>query len=957
MTQYVTTASLRKAVDSGNWFTVKALLNKRHVSKDVIEKSGLLHKLVTSTDISLTLMKDIVDKICSHHVDLNSLDEGGMGVLHRLCMSSDTEHDDILFLLLKKGVNINLTNIDNDTPLHVAAKCGSWRMMIALLRRGAKGGVANKEKRTVLHIFAEYFPSLKTLSQKYIDNIFTLLKKTSLHIDAVDCEGNTALHVAVGRGKSLIAEKLLTIGARADVVDADGRTVLHIMATQTHEYSSSFLMQIVKCGAKLEIKDCAGNTAFHLASIYENWHFLEMFTDTFVSKTDDNQIHFSFNDELRAAVEGRRWHVVKWMVKYSTDINKPDSQGLTLLQTLAQFNSDKNVDEAFSLLVDRGADFTVQTKDGENLLQFSIRHNNWLVAERLVRIGFGFCELDSEERLGLLQRLLEQKAKQPTSLFILLCNNAANITVRTQSGDTLLQMAAKHGNIAMVKYLARKSCRETLNKLDSEGFNIWHRLMQHQYEESSECRSRESPLLSVVNLLISKGADLLSQCTTGDTILHLAAKNNHWDIVNHLVEFGFDVNEADSEGLCLLHRLVKSKEDFRCSSCKLIENASYRLFQKLLRMGADPSFRTHSGDHVVHLAARQRNWTMVLHFFDQQKDVINELDSEGFNILHRLVQDNVTKRKSSLLVNLINKGVNPNISSPHAGSALNMAVKAHQWSFAILLVEMGADLDSQDPEGNTVLHVTAKMNNWSFVVYLLKKGAHAKLPDSEGYTVLHRCLSARRNTCGQLHQDCDTTMDLILNSDVDVTIQDPEGNLAIHLPAINGDMTLAYRLINTSVNLDLRDNEGFTWLMRASQQPSPEEERVNSNSDTYGAEANVNVDNQSLLYFIISNHKDIPLALLTALLDAIRSRGVDFNSRDYKGGTILFEENVYSTVSDGQDSSSSLFSLLVDIGVNPLLVDCKGRSLLRFALDLHGALALNLVKFLVQTGVTTINQA
>ncbi|PVD33488.1 hypothetical protein C0Q70_04744 [Pomacea canaliculata] len=195
------------------------------------------------------------------------------------------------------------------------------------------------------------------------------------------------------------------------------------------------------------------------------------------------------------------------------------------------------------------------------------------------------------------------------------------------------------------------------------------------------------------------------------------------------------------------------------------------------------------------------------------------------------------------------------------------------------------------------------------------------------------------------------------------------------------------------VNLNLRDNEGFTLLMRASQQPSPEGECVNSNSDTVSVikhllDSGVNpearspdgmtafemavqfgnenwnyvvvllqhgakVDNQALLRFIVANHKLIPHAYLTAVLDAMQARGMDFNSLDREGNTILFTKDVYSSISSGQDPSGSLFKILVDRGANPLVPDRHGYSLLRFAIGVDKDYGLYLLKFLVRTGVTT----
>lgn len=144
--------------------------------KKFVCHENVLRRLLTQVAARLNCW-GLVPELISGDFDLNTLDDEGMGVLHRLSMCTEMKHDDVLLLLLKKGSDINLTNIDKDTPLHVAAKYGNWRMMIKLLRQGAKGNIANKEKRTVLHTLADCLPSTTTFFQKYIDNIFDMLKK------------------------------------------------------------------------------------------------------------------------------------------------------------------------------------------------------------------------------------------------------------------------------------------------------------------------------------------------------------------------------------------------------------------------------------------------------------------------------------------------------------------------------------------------------------------------------------------------------------------------------------------------------------------------------------------------------------------------------------------------------------------------------------------------------------
>ena len=53
--------------------------------------------------------------------------------------------------------------------------------------------------------------------------------------------------------------------------------------------------------------------------------------------------------------------------------------------------------------------------------------------------------------------------------------------------------------------------------------------------------------------LLDSGADLLVRNESGDTPLHLAARNGHKDIIELLLEHGSDVNDVNNKGLTPLH--------------------------------------------------------------------------------------------------------------------------------------------------------------------------------------------------------------------------------------------------------------------------------------------------------------------------------------------------------------------------------------------------------------------
>ncbi|XP_025085082.1 ankyrin-3-like [Pomacea canaliculata] len=778
------TQTLAAAIDCGNWVIFRDLLCDEDVDVADVERCLVLHKLASTPDISLSFVEDIVDKILSHDVNINmtdengdtavmvaarcenwrvrvasdvpnldvgglsmtcfllllnynTLDEDGLGVVHRLAQGGKKSHIFLLRKVRKSGGDINLQNADGNTATHVAVKNKKWNMAWVLLRRGARVDILNNDKYTVLHMLALY---LRPATEK-CTNIFSLLKPGCLNIDARDSRGNTTLQLAVKEGNTEVAEKLLNIGARADVLDENGGTVLHTMATQNHEYTSSLLKQAIACGAGLEMKNLEGNTALHVAAKLDNW-------DTVDKLIANDSVFLKAFQSLFSCIwrsNSDVGNVLEDLVKEGADVNTPDRFGCTVLQRLAQLDSEAHIVGVFGFLVNRGANRAVRTSVGDNLLHLAARNKHWRVVDQLLRRQFSAYEPDSEGYC-VLHRLAEYRGKNLPALFRVLHNGWATNSARGPSGDTLLQLAAKHGNIPMVEYLVQEGAKTNINQLDSEGLSVIHQIAQ------CESEYRAGNLVSVVNLLLSKGANPRLRNLVGDTALNLAASHNNWNIVESLVESGCDLNQPDSKGFSILHRLAQREESFKYPSSEISLDT---LFCMLLEKGANPFARSPRGETVLHMAAKHRKWTMVKRLVERGAN-INEPDSEGFYVLHRLVQD--SDKNDEILELLVGKGANLNYKCPNIGTALHIALKGQRWSLAKKLVQLGADVNELDFEGLSVLHIIAAQKSvyyesrgrTSLIHLLITKGADVTARSPRGDSVFH--LAARNDNWNVIEQ-------------------------------------------------------------------------------------------------------------------------------------------------------------------------------------------------------------
>ncbi len=101
---------------------------------------------------------------------------------------------------------------------------------------------------------------------------------------------------------------------------------------------------------------------------------------------------------------------------------------------------------------------------------------------------------------------------------------------------------------------------------------------------------------SMVELLVSHGADCRAKNRRGAEPLHYAADANHWapqaqaDVIECLTSLGADANAADNSGVAPLHRAVRTR--------------SLSAVRALLDHGANPRQPNKSGSTPLHLAVQ-----------------------------------------------------------------------------------------------------------------------------------------------------------------------------------------------------------------------------------------------------------------------------------------------------------------------------------------------------------------
>lgn len=139
---------------------------------------------------------------------------------------------DILEALLEIIPNINLiSQYDPDHLIHSFEQlddnsCFCWELKhLKQLKIDINNQYKNHKNKTLLHIACEkyWFEQDQYTKKNYQEKFLMILNHQELNINAKDCFGRTALHIAAEKNNIHHVEHLLAHGAETDVIDFTGR--------------------------------------------------------------------------------------------------------------------------------------------------------------------------------------------------------------------------------------------------------------------------------------------------------------------------------------------------------------------------------------------------------------------------------------------------------------------------------------------------------------------------------------------------------------------------------------------------------------------------------------------------------------------------------------------------------------------------------------------------------------
>ena len=218
-----------------------------------------------------------------------------------------------------------------------------------------------------------------------------------------------------------------------------------------------------------------------------------------------------------------------------------------------------------------------------------------------------------------------------------------------------------------------------------------------------------------------------------------------------------------------------------------LKKSQAKLIRRLLDGGAD-----------IH-ATDTRGYT-ALH------DAAADLRGSMFDVMKRGYESSAEQACEPVQL-MLDAGADVNARTDLGFTPLHLAALYSPTAVALLLMEHGADIHAKAAEGETALHFAAMAGNTELVTHLLQADADVHAQEADGMTPLSRTA---------YYTDSPETLRQLVQAGAELCPHiSPLGNTPLHYAAMSGNMGNLKMLLESGLDINLRNTAGHTALLWA----------------------------------------------------------------------------------------------------------------------------------------------
>ncbi|MBN8829029.1 MAG: ankyrin repeat domain-containing protein [Sphingobacteriia bacterium] len=759
---------------------------------------------------------------------------------------------------ISRGVDINCTDNDENTPLHFTVKNGSVKTVEALLKKGAEIDIRNIYNQTPLHEAVRYGQ----------ENIVKLLILYKANLEAKTKIGFTPLHLAAHNGYLNITKDLIEAGAKLNIKNNEGRTPLQtaeeegklevvLYLSNIHKerennneniVEENETINIIKKNNLNEIISSSKGTSDQLAKLVVKWICNEDIKVTidsngeFIEVTNPNYL-LSFYRVLQK----KEFEQYKSDTKISNIIRVATNLSTSLLAN-TEFSFEK-----VKFFIKRGADINFRNSFEQTALHLAVIKGQFDIVNYLLCKGVAIDVCDNlnytplheacrNGYLGIVKLLIASGANvncksnenftplhfaasnNYPNILLTLLNAGANIENKNHLGNTPLHLSVTAGCLTTTRILL-----ETSQKLDKkiEDYAINY-IGLSPLHYAAYCG-----YLQITELLLDYNCDITFKNIEGKTASDAAKDTNNIDVFNLLSNYKQDRKKEDEEypnpknryeelfyNLATkvnnkeieiiedsLGRYIQVKED------KILLSLAHHLVKLSKIKGPFPSItpleiNTHKILEVIDNLNKQ-----LLEEAGNSLDNVKLLIARGADVnycndfnntpLHKAI----CRKKKDIVKYLLSKNAEVNTVNNSEDTPLSDAIFNKDFEIIKLLLEHNADVHKLRKDNCSYLQYVVS-SSLEITLLLLKYNVDISIRSFDGRSLIHNAvLGGNIKIIKALHKHSKKTGKLL-----DINAQDNNGNTALHFAARLDKRGIFKYLLKIGANPNIKNNKNLTPL-------------------------------------------------------------------------------------------------------------------------------------------------
>ncbi|KAI5202583.1 hypothetical protein E4T39_04622 [Aureobasidium subglaciale] len=692
----------------------------------------------------------------------------------------------------------------------------------------------------------------------HLEIVQWLVEEKDINVNSCAYMGYTPLMSASASGNNHIVEYLLS----HDGVEINGRSMSGgtALIAACRAGNLKTCRQLLKAGADVNLQDSEGDTSLIAAAISDKPEIVEILLKKHTVSPDTHGRRG--RTALLAVVErgGKSaMKTLKLLIQAKADLNARDDAGDTALHKASRAGSFDMV----KLLVDKKATIDVPNVLQETALDHALTGNKVDIIHYLLDHG-ATCQPDASGNTELHEAIT---GGCDESIIKLLISKGVDVNAKDDEERNLLltRKAALHRAAEAAQHATLKVLLEANADITAEDF--YFRRTPFHKAILNECDPE------IIELFISRGADVNGRDNEGYSALHLAARNSEYEIMRLLLDADADYNALDSNLRTPLHEAISFYCDIgvvelivnRGANVNLmsprdsvvpvwivltleavlhhaVERGGLAIVQLLVDAGARVAADTSSGESLLHLAVRGCSFEVLQHLLSNDADDLKLEAKNDLGMTALAVACSMVGGADNIVHLLLKAGADPYTTDNDCWSPLHHATKVNRTTAVKMLLDaVKVDLAVQTASGSrTVLDLAVENGNLELVEKFLDRGVKPHLDVTHNLSPLH-WLSSACNThtivkrllaagysanaldlAGRtpLHTYLETqaadegVVRLLLSEGADPNIRDNGGNNALDCLATCSQASQAVLrlLINQKVDFDEGDSDGLRAL-------------------------------------------------------------------------------------------------------------------------------------------------